>query len=78
MQSISAALAWVRSSDRSFSVISISNTERNFRACEFRYLTFGRTSAFRCLVVSYTERSDRIRIISARKVTARERKAYEE
>jgi len=45
---------------------------------EFRYLTFGRTSAFRYLVVSYTERRDRIRIISARKMTPRERKAYEE
>ena len=45
---------------------------------EFRYLTFGRTSAFRYLVVSYTERSDRVRIISARKMTPRERKAYEE
>ena len=45
---------------------------------EFRYLTFGRTSAFRYLVVSYTERGERIRLISARKMTARERKAYEE
>lgn len=45
---------------------------------EFRYLTFGRTSAFRYLVVSYTERGDRIRLISARNMTARERKAYED
>jgi uncharacterized DUF497 family protein len=45
---------------------------------EFRYLTFGRTLAFRYLVVSYTERSDSVRIISARKMTPRERKAYEE
>ncbi len=45
---------------------------------EFRYLTFGRTSAFRYVVVSYTERGDRIRLISARKMTSRERKAYEE
>ena len=42
---------------------------------EFRYLTFGRTSAFRYLVVSYTEQSDRVRIISARKMTPRERNA---
>ena len=45
---------------------------------EFRYLTFGRTSAFRYLVVSYTERGDKVRLISARKMTPRERKAYEE
>jgi hypothetical protein len=30
------------------------------------------------LVVSYTERGDRIRLISARQMTSRERRAYEE
>ena len=45
---------------------------------ESRYLTFGATFAGRCLVVSYTERGDRIRVISARAMTPRERKAYED
>jgi uncharacterized DUF497 family protein len=45
---------------------------------EQRYLAFGATSAYRCLVVSYTEHEDTIRIISARTMTPRERKAYEE
>ena len=45
---------------------------------ESRYLTFGATFAGRCLVVSYTERGDTIRVISARAMTPRERKAYED
>jgi hypothetical protein len=45
---------------------------------ESRYLTFGATFAGRCLVVSYTERGDTIRVISARAMTPRERRAYED
>ena len=44
---------------------------------ELRMLIFGQTGASRHLVVSYTERSQKIRIISARTMTPRERKAYE-
>jgi uncharacterized DUF497 family protein len=50
----------------------------DYSSSEYRYLTFGRTSAFRYLVVSYTERGDRVRLISARKMTPHERKVYEE
>ena len=45
---------------------------------EDRYLTFGHSSAGQLLVVSHTDRDDRIRIISARPMTRRERKSYEE
>ena len=45
---------------------------------EFRYLIFGCSKNFRFLVVSYTEREDAIRLISARPMTASERKAYEQ
>ena len=45
---------------------------------ESRYLIFGRSAARRHIVVSYTERTDRIRLISAREMTPRERKAYEQ
>ena len=45
---------------------------------EDRYLIFGVTNDGKYLVVSYTERGDRIRLISARKMTPRERKAYEQ
>jgi uncharacterized DUF497 family protein len=45
---------------------------------EARYLTFGASKQGKHLVVSYTERGDWIRLISARQMTARERRAYEE
>lgn len=45
---------------------------------EERYLIFGASKSGKYLVVSYTERSDRIRLISARQMTPRERKAYEQ
>ena len=43
-----------------------------------RYLIFGVSKGGRYLVVSYAERADRIRLISARQMTPRERKAYEQ
>ena len=46
-------------------------------ADEERYLIFGIDKQGRHRVVSYTERGDRIRLISARPMTARERRAYE-
>jgi uncharacterized DUF497 family protein len=45
---------------------------------ENRYLIFGMSKGGKYLVVSYTERSDRIRLISARPMIPRERKAYEQ
>ena len=45
---------------------------------EKRFLRFGRSRAGRFLVVSYTERRNSVRLISAREATLRERKAYEQ
>ena len=45
---------------------------------ELRFLIFGQSSANRNLVVSFTERGDRIRVISARQMTRREINAYEQ
>ena len=45
---------------------------------EDRYITIGMSDRGRVLMVSHTDREDRIRIISARVATRRERKAYEE
>lgn len=45
---------------------------------ENRYLIMGQSKQGRLLVVSYTERSRRVRLISARKANRQERKAYEE
>ena len=45
---------------------------------EDRYVLIGSSHKNRLLVVVYTERGDRIRIISARKAVKNERKQYEE
>ena len=45
---------------------------------EDRFLIFGVSKGGRYLVVSYTDRGDRIRLISARPMTPRERRAYEQ
>jgi uncharacterized protein len=44
---------------------------------EARQILLGMSSAGRLLVVSHTERDDRIRIISARRATRAEIRAYE-
>lgn len=44
---------------------------------EDRYVDLGLSSNGRCLVVSYAERGEEIRIISGRVATQRERRKYE-
>jgi uncharacterized DUF497 family protein len=57
--------------------LAVTYFDPDHSAEEDRYLTFGHSSAGNLLVVSHTEREDRIRIISARRATRRERKSYE-
>ena len=45
---------------------------------EQRYLTFGKSRFDRLLVVSHTDRGNRVRLISARLMTRQERMIYEE
>jgi len=45
---------------------------------ERRYLTFGLSPQGKTLIVSHTDRGKKIRLISARKTTQRERRYYEE
>ena len=45
---------------------------------EHRFLIVGESHNGRLLIVSYTERAAIARLISAREVTAKERKSYEE
>jgi len=45
---------------------------------EARYLTLGRSSHGRLLVVAHTDAGDAVRIISARQATRWERRSYEE
>jgi uncharacterized DUF497 family protein len=44
---------------------------------EARFLSLGMSAGGRLLVVAYTERGDRIRIINAREATSQERRQYE-
>ena len=44
---------------------------------ETRYITIGESIQRQLLIISHTDIAQRIRIISARKVTRRERKIYE-
>ncbi len=44
---------------------------------EDRFITIGTSGTSRFLMVAHTDRGDRTRIISAREVTRKERKAYE-
>lgn len=45
---------------------------------ESRYVTIGLSSGGKIIVLSHTDREDRIRIISARKATRKEQRFYEE
>lgn len=45
---------------------------------EIRYIIVGMSNRLRLLIVSFAERGDRIRIISARESTSGERRVYEE
>ncbi len=45
---------------------------------EHRFLTFGLSRTGKAIIVSHTERDKSMRIISARLMTKRERKIYEE
>ena len=58
--------------------LSLTGDDPDHSISEERLVTFGISSAGRLLVISHTGRGSRIRIISARPVTRRERKFYEE
>ena len=45
---------------------------------EDRYITMGTSLEGRLLVISHTDRNDRVRIISAREASRRERRDYED
>jgi len=58
--------------------LSITVTDPDHSVEEERLLIVGHSHRPRILIVSFTEREDRIRIISARELTRAERNAYEE
>ena len=52
--------------------------ESPFLGGEYRFVTIGYSSTGRLLVVAHTDRNDRIRMISVRKATKKERQQYEQ
>jgi uncharacterized DUF497 family protein len=57
--------------------LELTITDPDHSVGEYRFLSIGHSSFNRSLVVSYTEREDRIRIISARTASPKERRQYE-
>lgn len=58
--------------------LSLTVPDPDHSGYEERFLIFGHSVSGRHIVVSYTERGGRIRLISAREMTLRERNAYEQ
>ena len=58
--------------------LSITITDPDHSSVETRFLDLGLSYLGRLLVVSYTERGNKIRLISARPATRNEREQYEE
>ena len=58
--------------------LSITISDPDHSDSEDRFIDIGMSHRKQLLVVSYTERQDKIRIISARQPTRAERKSYEE
>lgn len=58
--------------------LSITISDPDHSQSENRFIDIGTSHRARLLVVSYTERNDKIRIISARLASRAERKNYEE
>jgi len=58
--------------------LSITIADPDHSASEHRFIDVGMSHRGELLVVSYTEREDKIRIISARRATRAERRNYEE
>lgn len=58
--------------------LSLTDDDAVHSTVEDRFLIVGRSALERVLAVTYSYRDSAIRIISARKATGRERKAYED
>jgi uncharacterized protein len=58
--------------------LGITINDPDHEVTERRFISIGESFRRRLLVVSYTERANKIRIINGRKPTKRERRAYDE
>lgn len=58
--------------------LGITVADPNHSEKEDRFIVVGQSHQRRFLIVSFTDRGDRLRIISARELTRAERRSYEE
>lgn len=58
--------------------LSITFPDPDHSINESRFVTIGLSTSGKIIILSHTDRGDRIRIISARKTTRKEQKFYEE
>lgn len=58
--------------------LSMTYSDLDHSIDENRFITIGLSSSGKLLILAHTDRGDRIRIISARETTGRERRFYEE
>jgi len=58
--------------------LSLTFPDPDHSISEQRFLTVGMSTGKRVLIVAHVDRGEKVRIISARKATQRERKYYEE
>ncbi len=58
--------------------LSVTVADPDYSTEEDRFIIVGQSYRRRLLIVSFAERGDRIRIISARELTRTERRVYEE
>ena len=59
-------------------LLSLTGYDPDHSDGEDRYITMGMSAAGRLLLVSHTDRGEKVRIISARKAGRRERRDYED
>jgi uncharacterized DUF497 family protein len=57
--------------------LAVTISDSDHSVDEFRFLTMGLSRSQRLLVISHTERSGEVRLISARLATRQERRSYE-
>jgi hypothetical protein len=57
---------------------AITSLDPDHSVGEYRFLTFGATVQGRLIVVAHAERDDKIRIVSARETTPKEKRDYEQ
>lgn len=70
-------ISFVDATSAFYDVLSVTIPDPDHSVGERRFLLIGITVAGRLVVVSHTDRGRRIRIISARRATRRERATYE-